>query len=210
MSKAQSGFAGTLDLLNKSIHTGVVIFSLYFRVKCFTYPATKDILGMNQSIEAFAVKESEAAKNYRKVFSDIAKGPVGKITRIHVKDVFVLSAAVGYNLCDFFPRYSVVADIVDALVDVVAQSKDESGAATEASRTHAAAFAFANYAASHYMKAPDRREAWSDFADQARLNGVSFDRAVEIYETIYKSFIPEHFTRNDVKDYAPDMVVFGI
>lgn len=196
MATQEAGIAGGVALLEKSIQTAISLFKVYFRVKCICYPAVREILALKQSEEAFANRNSQASKDYERAFTRLITGVVGSITHIHVKDVFAHSATIGYNLCDFYPEYSVVADIVEALVDVLAQARDQSGQASKTRRACASAVTFACYAVSHYVQQPDRFEAWCNFAHQAQLHRVSFDQAVEIYAKIYRDMVPPEHTRN--------------
>lgn len=196
MATQEAGIAGGVALLEKSIQTAISLFKVYFRVKCICYPAAREILALKQSEEAFANRNSQASKDYEMAFTRLVTGVVGSITHIHVKDVFAHSATIGYNLCDFYPEYSVVADIVEALVDVIAQAKDHTGQASKTRRARASAVIFACYGVSHYVQQPDRFEAWCNFAHQAQLHGVSFDQAAEIYAKIYRDMVPLEHTRN--------------
>jgi len=195
-AKAQGGISGAAELVEKSIETAARLFRVYFRIKCLSSPAVREILGLKQSKESFSRDDSKAMQDYRNAYTYPVEGVVGKNTKIHVKDVFSISATIGYNICDFYPEYCVVADIVDALVDVLAQANDKSGKPSRTRRAFASAFTFACYGVSHYVRNPDRWQAWIDFEVQARLRGVSFDEAVEIYAKIYRELMPEQHTRN--------------
>ncbi|WP_284178079.1 hypothetical protein [Rhabdaerophilum sp. SD176] len=199
MATQEAGIAGGVGLLEKSIQTAISLFKIYFRVKCICYPAAREILALKQSEASFANKNSQASKDYERAFTRLVTGVVGSITDIHVKDVFAHSATIGYNLCDFYPKHSVVADIVEALVDVLAQAKDKSGQASKTRRAYASAVTFACYGVSHYVEQPDRFLAWCDFAHQAQLHGVSFDKATEIYGKTYRDMFPPEFTRNGLR-----------
>lgn len=209
-SMAEGGIGGAAALLEQSIQTGISLFRVYFRIIRLCYPAVRTIAAMKQSEDAFSLVNSKATKDYVLAFSGPMTGAVGKHTHIHVKEIFAHSATIGHNLCDFYPEYSVVADIVEALVDVIAQSRDESGTASETHRAQASAFAFANYAASHRMGRPDRWKAWSDFSVQAQLNGVTFDEAVYFYSSIYESFTPLEATKNGFRIRPDDAVGYII
>jgi hypothetical protein len=199
MATQEAGIAGGMACFEASIRTAISLFKVYFRIKCLCYPATLEISALKQSEDAFSLRNSKATKDYENAFAKPMSGLVGSVTQIHVKDVFAHSATIGYNLCDFYPEYSVVADIVEALVDVLAQAKDQTGQASKKRRAYASAVTFACYGVSHYFRQPDRFEAWCDFAHQAQLHDVSFDQATEIYAKIYRDMFPPEFTKNGLR-----------
>lgn len=161
-----------------------------------SYPAIRGISGLYQSTESFVKTDSAATQDYLDAYTNPMNGVVGKSTKIHVKDAFAISATIGFNICDFYPEHSVVADIVEVLVDVLAQAKDESGKASRTRRAYASAVTFACYGVSHYVRAPDRWQPWIDFQRQAQMRGVSFDQAAVIYGKLYRELAPEQHTRN--------------
>lgn len=195
----KSGLSGGVQLLNQSIRTAIILFKIYFRIKCFIYPLTKEILSMKQKEKSFKNEDSKASEFYKKEFYDRMNGVIGEITNVHIRHIFEISARIGYNLCEFYPNYNSLSDIVDVLVEVIAQHKDKKGEASKSRRAYSSTFTFASYILSEYEEQPDRREQWADLVKFAELHGVKFDEIVAIYARIYKAIMPEGFTKHGIE-----------